>query len=357
MAGRCDAGKVDLAIDVRGEFPLALILWLCGARRRLGWSAGGGGFLLTDSARFVPDRPEIESRAALLAELGIRTDGPKDLRPVFRPTRDARRAVCRRLARLLPRERTVVLHVSAGTSAKQWPIEHWRELLGRLIVDHGVQVVLVGSRSDGILAQSILAGRTWPGVFDWTGQLGVVELAALLERAQAMVGADSGPAHLAAAVGTPVVALFSGTNNPSQWRPPGDRVTVLRHPVACSPCHRERCPLAGHPCMNGPASKAGCRRGGRASASTFRERRGHPWCLRERKKESHDDRPLAASRDSHASRDSPFARSAGFRCRDVPQGPVARPGPPRPRLASLGVRRVARDGHNRLRFGDALAAR
>ena len=61
-------GIIDLAIDVRGEFPLALLLWLCGARRRLGWNCGGGGFLLTDSPRFVPDRPEVESRAALFAD-------------------------------------------------------------------------------------------------------------------------------------------------------------------------------------------------------------------------------------------------------------------------------------------------
>jgi ADP-heptose:LPS heptosyltransferase len=63
--------KVDLGIDVRGEFPMALILWLCGARRRLGWDCGGGRFLLTDSPEYVPNRPELESRMALLAELDI----------------------------------------------------------------------------------------------------------------------------------------------------------------------------------------------------------------------------------------------------------------------------------------------
>ena len=51
---------IDLGIDVRGEFPHAVILWLSGARRRLGWNSGGGGFLLTDSPRFVVDRPEVE---------------------------------------------------------------------------------------------------------------------------------------------------------------------------------------------------------------------------------------------------------------------------------------------------------
>jgi len=71
----------------------------------------------------------------------------------------------------------------------------------------------------------------------------------LLERAEVVVGADSGPVHLATAVGRPVVVLFSGTNRPEQWQPHGRDVTVLRHPVPCSPCHRERCPRDGHPCM------------------------------------------------------------------------------------------------------------
>jgi lipopolysaccharide heptosyltransferase II len=243
--------NVDLGIDVRGEFPVALILWLSGARRRLGWAAGGGGFLLTDTARFVHDRPEIASRRALMDLLDIPPAEGGEGRPVFRPTRDARASVARRLAAFSPVGPLVVMHVSAGTSAKQWPPEHWRELIGRLIVAHGASIVLVGGPADRGRVRAILEDRTWPGVVDLTGRLGVVELAALLEHATVLVGADSGPAHLAAAVGTPVVALFSGTNNPAQWRPQGERVTVLRHPVGCRPCHRQRCPRPEHPCMSG----------------------------------------------------------------------------------------------------------
>jgi len=315
---------VDLAIDVRGEFPLALILWLCGARQRVGWQSGGGGFLLTHSPRYVPNRPEVASRLALLAELGIRPEkgvtlqpsevpnrpygrdlGPKlclgphlreaplrrlrigqakqsfeevcsqagaweqvarklDLspfsgegppRPAFRPTEQARQQVAQRLDKLAAESPSegppILLHVGAGTEAKQWPAEHWRELAGRLVVEHGRQVVLVGGVGDRIIARRIVGPRPWPGLADWTGRLGVVELAALTERAELLVGADSGPAHLAAAVGTPVVVLFSGTNRARQWQPRGERVTVLRHPVDCSPCHRHRCALAGHPCMRG----------------------------------------------------------------------------------------------------------
>lgn len=248
--------KIDLAIDVRGEFPLALILWLSGARRRVGWDAGGGGFLLTDSPRYEPGRPEIDSRWALLAELGIEASQEgRPARPVFHATEEAQRRIDVRLARLAAEHTAgsspIVLHVGAGTPAKQWPAESWRELTGRLVVEEGRLVVLVGGAADRTVARQIMGPGPWPGLVDWTGQLSVVELAALLERAELLVGADSGPAHLAAAVGTPVVVLFSGTNRLRQWRPRGPGVTVLRRPVACRPCHRSHCGLADHPCMRG----------------------------------------------------------------------------------------------------------
>ena len=145
------------------------------------------------------------------------------------------------------------MHVGAGTPAKQWPVEHWRELVGRLVVRLNAQVVLVGGSEDGEIARAILGPRPCPGVVDWTGRLSLEALAAALEEADLFVGADSGPAHLAAAVGTPAVVLFSGTNSPRQWQPSGENVRVLRYPVECSPCHRRRCPRRDHPCMRGLA--------------------------------------------------------------------------------------------------------
>jgi len=250
--------RFDLAIDVRGEFPHALILWLSGAKRRLGWDCGGGDFLLTDRARFVPGRAEIESRLALLAALGIEADQSVRLkRPWFKPGASACAAIERRLAKIAgPSTPLVVLHVSAGTQAKRWPADHWRELLGRLILDCDARVALIGVREERATAETITLGMNWPKVVDWTGQLSLVETAALIAEADVFIGADSGPAHLAAAVGTPAIVLFSGTNRVEQWRPWGGQVAVLRHETACSPCHRQTCPWAEHPCMSGLTPEA-----------------------------------------------------------------------------------------------------
>jgi lipopolysaccharide heptosyltransferase II len=240
--------KFDLAIDVRGEFPHALLLWLSGARRRLGWASGGGGFLLTDRLRHVPGRHEVLSRAALLAALGVRDD---DFAPpkLERPPRGEKH------------QPLVVLHVGAGMPAKRWPARHWQELAGRLIVEFNAQIVLVGGVEDGALAQQIIANefcgqRGSLPIGNCVGKLTLTQLSNVLRRADLFIGADSGPAHLAAAVGAPVVALFSSTNDPAQWRPWGAKVVVVRHAPACSPCHLEVCPFVDHPCMHGLSPEA-----------------------------------------------------------------------------------------------------
>lgn len=248
--------RFDLAIDVRGEMPLALILWLAGAKRRVGWDCGGGGFLLTDSAVYVPGRPEMESRLALLRLIDI--EPPPDVvqrRPWFIPAAAARASIADRLATISGGGPRIVIHLGAGTAAKRWPVAHWRELVGRLIVELGPQIILVGGRREQSQAAEVLERKSWPGVENWTGQLTVSETAALIDEADVFIGADSGPAHIATAVGTPAVVLFSGTNRVRQWQPWGT-VSIVKYHVPCSPCHLVRCPVAGHPCMAGISPEA-----------------------------------------------------------------------------------------------------
>ncbi len=243
--------RYDLAIDVRGEFPHNVILWLTGAPRRLGWACGGGGFLLTHRPAWVADRPEVDSRAALLQCLAIGDCGT--LQPAVSPTQAAAeraQSAWNELGTADGRAR-IALHVGAGTPAKRWPAEHWRALVNHLAHDSRAAVVLLGTAGDRSTAEAILGSSPQAQAADWTGRFSVDELAAVLQLADLVVGADSGPAHLAAAVGTPVVALFSGTNSAQQWQPRGEKVVALQSEVSCRPCHRKTCPIPQHPCMRG----------------------------------------------------------------------------------------------------------
>lgn len=125
-------------------------------------------------------------------------------------------------------------------SAKRWPLLRFSELITRLHADPARQVVIIGGRDDRRLGEIISRHvrhprRPWIAA----GEARIRQTAALLERCDVMVGNDSGPQHLAAAVGTPVVALF-GPTSPTNFRPYGDRHEVIwkGDRLACSPCFR-----------------------------------------------------------------------------------------------------------------------
>ncbi len=283
---RCE--RYDLGIDVRGDILTVLVLAIAAIPRRAGWSMGGGGFLLTDVAAWVPGRHEVLSRLAILETLGIGGDAPakvsvtisaEDRLEVSRALREAwpdrsHRAlsmarvgggpgVVARSNRNRPEEHDepewlhagrfgaeaplLAIHLGAGTAAKRWPIAHWRLLIEKFLSE-GWRVVVVGGVDDAELAGSL---DRHSALRDWTGRFALAETAALLERADLFIGPDSGPAHLAACAGVPSVVLFSGTNRAAQWRPWSRRSMVVRHRVPCGPCHRKICPLVDHPCMTG----------------------------------------------------------------------------------------------------------
>jgi ADP-heptose:LPS heptosyltransferase len=143
----------------------------------------------------------------------------------------------------------VAVHLGAGTAAKRWPLASWKTLIGQFL-DEGWRVAVVGGPEDEDASSTL---EPHANLRDWAGGLSVSQTAALLERADLFVGADSGPSHVAACAGVPSVVLFSGTNRPGQWRPWSRRSLVLRHSVPCRPCHQKTCPLADHPCMTGIA--------------------------------------------------------------------------------------------------------
>ena len=277
--------RYDLGIDVRGDILTVLVLAIAGVPRRVGWAMGGGGFLLTDVTPWVPGRHEVLSRLAILETLGIAGDEPvrvainvsdEDRLEVARalreawPVRSSRTLAMARVGRRAGRSGRdaaenhdepewlhagrfgseaplLAIHLGAGTAAKRWPIAHWRVLIAKFLTD-GWRVVIVGGVDDAELASRLDRN---PSLRDWTGRLALAETAAFLERADLFIGPDSGPAHLAACAGVPSVVLFSGTNRAAQWRPWSRRSMVVRHRVACGPCHRKVCPLVDHPCMTG----------------------------------------------------------------------------------------------------------
>jgi len=142
----------------------------------------------------------------------------------------------------------VVVHPGASVPARAWPPAHHRELV-RLLASRGVPVVVTGSPSERELTREVAGGPS-DFVADLGGATTLGELADVLADASAVVVGNTGPAHLAAAVGTPVVSLFAPTVPPIRWRPYKVPQRLLMTDVPCAGCRARECPVAGHPCLS-----------------------------------------------------------------------------------------------------------
>jgi lipopolysaccharide heptosyltransferase II len=141
--------------------------------------------------------------------------------------------------------RFAALHVGSTWSSRQWLPRPTADLC-RALRARGLGVVLVGGPADQPFALRVLAGGAGDAV-NTIGQTSVRQVIAIMERATIAIGPDSGPMHIAAAVGTPVVALF-GATSPGRSGPWGWHHLVVRGDVPCAPCYLSRCPI-GKLCM------------------------------------------------------------------------------------------------------------
>jgi heptosyltransferase-2 len=245
QARRLRQAQFDLALVLPNSFETALAGWLSRARWRVGYGEGRGA-LLTHALRSDID-PVHQATAylRLLAPLGV--GGP--LIPPTLAVDAARRVEARRLlgeADLPPGDPRVGLQLGAALGpAKLWPSERIAALATRLEA-RGVRPILLGSPQARGLADAVQAAARGP-IRSLVGRDRPVLLAALLSELDALVAADSGPAHVAAAVGVPAVTLF-GPTDPRLTAPLGPRQQALWRQPACGPCFLRECPI-DHRCI------------------------------------------------------------------------------------------------------------
>ncbi|HPM75969.1 MAG TPA: glycosyltransferase family 9 protein [bacterium] len=235
----------DLLVNLRHDWRDMLLCTTLDVPRVVSYDHRGAASLATHpGAPPVEQRYEADNHAALLHEalaLPIVAASPLSLTT---PLIATAQQVWEKVAGAGPR---IALHAAARTPAKTWPAAHWRELIALLHDRLDARLLLLGGPSDRPFDRLLAADR--PYLFDATGRFTIVESAALIAQADLSVGVDSGPAHLARAVGTPVVTIMSGANVAARWA--ADATHALVHPVPCAPCRQERCPVPGHPCLSG----------------------------------------------------------------------------------------------------------
>lgn len=253
---RMRASRFDLVVLMTNSLHTALLAWAGGARERVGFIRDCRGLLLTRGirppwqGRRIAPMPVVDYYLKLADELGCAPESPRLELPFTKEDESAGQLVWEQLG-LRADNRVVVVNSSgAFGAAKIWPTEHAAVLARRIAeeLDHDV-IVLCGPRErEAAWKAAELAGH--PRVFAIPPELiGIPTSKACIRRCRAMVSTDSGPRHIAAAFGKPVVTLF-GPTDPVWVENPTVRGIDLRLDLECIGCRRRVCPLGHHRCMN-----------------------------------------------------------------------------------------------------------
>lgn len=236
--------RFDLAIVLHPTSRSHLVTFLARIPERVGYDRKLG-WLLTKRVphtKHLGLRHEIEYVLELLRHVGIEAGTKKMSLEVTTESRE-------RAAELLARhgiahdDAVICVHPGASCRSKRWSPRRFAEAADRLAAQCRAKIVIVAGPDDKEVAGDVASAMRGPCV-NLAGETGVMELACILERARLFVSNDSGPVHIACAVGTPVVALFGRSDrglSPVRWAPSNEGDAVLHKDVGCVACRAHNC--------------------------------------------------------------------------------------------------------------------
>ncbi len=253
--------RFDCVLDLQGLVRSGFLAWISGAGRRVGFTDArefAWAFYTqrvpSPQARKVAGRTDprrdvhaVDKNLAAARALGLPADGQPGFPLGLRPAElTAGRAIVETAAGR-PVPDYIAVAPGARWASKRWPAELLAALLDRLHADGLPVCVLLGGPDDRTCVSAITAAAHVPLV-DLVGRTSLRELCAVLAGATLVVCHDSGPMHLAAALGRPLVALF-GPTSAARTGPHGDRARVVSLKLPCAPCYARECPLGHHACL------------------------------------------------------------------------------------------------------------
>lgn len=234
----------DVAIHLHPTNRVHIISFVAGIARRIGYNRNFS-FLLTDS---IPEnkhkglKHESEYAFELLSFVHVKQ--PRILKPFFSVNAEHEKELFSLLKeQKIDVKKIISFFPSASCPSKMWPVDSFVELAQSLIDAYNVGIFLVGGQEDRDVSDKIVEKVHGP-VFNVTGLLSLKQLGALFKNSLFVVSNDSGPAHIAAALDTPVVTIF-GRNDPGlhprRWHPLGEKSFYLHQPLECIECRAHNC--------------------------------------------------------------------------------------------------------------------
>jgi ADP-heptose:LPS heptosyltransferase len=216
-------------------------------RDRTFFALGGIPRYCSDPA-WAPRRGCCHEATALRLAVG-RARGPASLE--LRITTDERVEASRLLSRPSPGTTLIVIAPFAAQPANRWPLPRFVAVCQDLAQERACRLLVVGGPGDRETAASLVDALPAGMADNLCGRLSPRQTVALMQGADAFVGCDSGPIHLAACAGLPSVGIYGARNPPNQWRPLNPRAIIHRLETDCAGCGLRACPRPDHPCLTG----------------------------------------------------------------------------------------------------------
>ncbi len=218
------AERYDAAIDFRGDLRSILLMTLAGIPERVGYGVTGGGFLLTRRGQYSRTLHQVLLNARLLDFFKV--DGAACKLPPLSVTQKEAQSFWQGNGRPLAEsaDKRLIFHFGAGRPEKSWKADRCQALLKKVSDERLGKIVLIGAAHE----KKLLPAEELPeGALDLRGKTTLRELIVLLSKAAVFTGMDSGPAHVAACQGLPVVSIFGGPNDPALWHPWAERLFLV----------------------------------------------------------------------------------------------------------------------------------
>ena len=243
--------RFDLAVDLRKHLSTRDVLQYTGARFLAGYDYMGQFPFLDIALEWEGDKTLQRKRShivddllALVEAIATACGTDRALLPVRAERPDPE--TLPELVRPLFDKPVVAMHIGAGNVTKTWPAEYFSALIDLLTERNGVNVMLIGGPDEREASEALRETLLRPdSVASVAGQTKLDELPGLLSACCLYIGNDSGPKHIAAALGVPTIGIHSGVVDAIEWGPVGQRAVALRRNMTCSPCYlanAEDCP-------------------------------------------------------------------------------------------------------------------
>lgn len=240
--------KYDLVIDLQGLFKSAMIAWMTGCRTRIGYNDMRelSGFI-SKAVHGKNDKGHIiQQYLDVVRYLGSDVAEPFFPMPSLNSEKEKCSAMLNNALPMAKKEDIVVLVPGAGWVTKEWPVEYFVEL-GKKLIAQGKYIVLAGGPAEIEKAEIIASSLPENKLFNLVNKTNLKELAALMSCVGLCIGGDTGPVHIAAAMGCRIIALF-GASSGHRAGPYGENVKIISTTEPCAPCFKRKCPK-GKNCM------------------------------------------------------------------------------------------------------------